>query len=97
MSLLAKVKETNLDLYEYAKEYLQSEKKLLPVVINGANTSLVQSFMGALYNTLKQNNLMTLMPDTHFQAAVNMISRWKIEFPETYVRFQKKVNMPVES
>lgn len=96
VALLAKVKEMNPDLFEYSHEYLQSEKKLLPVVINGSNTSLVQSFMGALYNTLKQNNLMKLMPDTHFQAAINMISRWKSEYPDTIFRFQRAINMPAD-
>lgn len=96
MVLLSKVKETNPNLFEYAQEYLQSEKKLLPVIINGSSTSLVQSFMGALYNALKQNDFMNLMPDTHFQAAANMIARWKSEYPDTLIRFQNAINMPVE-
>lgn len=95
-ALLSKVKEINPDLFEYSQEYLLSNKKLLPVIINGSNTSLVQSFMGALYNTLKQNNLMKLMPDTHFQAAANMIARWKSEYPDTLVRFQNAINMPAD-
>ena len=94
-ALLSKVKEIHPDLYEYAQEYLESGKKLLPVIINGSNTSLVQSFMGALYNTLKQNELITLMPDTHFQAAINMITRWESEYPDTLVRFQNAINMPI--
>lgn len=94
--LLAKVKEVNPYLYEYAQEYLKSNKRLLPVIINGSNTNLTQSFMGALYNTLKHNNLMDLMPDTHFQAAVNMIIRWETEFPDTLTQLQKAINMPVD-
>ena len=95
-ALLSKVKEVNPNLFDYAQEYLQSEKKLLPVIINGSNTSLVQSFMGALYNTLKQNDFMKLMPDTHFQAAANMIARWKSEYPDTLIHFQRAINMPVD-
>lgn len=95
-SLLAKVKTENPELFEYAQEYLKSEKRLLPVIINGSNTSLIQSFMGALYNTLKHNDLMAVMPDTHFQAAINKIEQWKREFPDTWVQFQKAVNMPVD-
>lgn len=96
VALLSKIKEVKPDLFEYSQEYLLSNKKLLPVIINGSNTSLVQSFMGALYNTLKQNNLMSLMPDTHFQAAVNMIARWKSEYPDTLIRFQSAINMPAD-
>ena len=95
-SLLSKVRTDNYKLYEYAQEYLVSNKRLLPVVINGSSTSLVQSFMGALYNTLKNNRLMTLMPDTHFQAAINMIHRWENEYPETLSRFKTMINMPLD-
>ena len=45
-TLLAKVETANKELYAYAREYLASEKRLLPVIINGSNTSLVQSFKG---------------------------------------------------
>ena len=96
VALLSKVKELNPELFEYSQEYLQSEKKLLPVIINGSNTSLVQSFMGALYSTLKQNNLMKLMPDTHFQAAAKVIERWKSEYPDTLTRFERAINMHVD-
>lgn len=95
-ALLSKIKETNENLYDYAIEYLSSEKKLLPVIINGSNTSLIQSFMGALYNTLKQNDLTCLMPETHFQAAEKMIRRWEREFPDTLTQFQNAINMPVD-
>ena len=95
-SLLGKVKEYNEELYEYSQEYLRSNKRLLPVIINGSNTSLVQSFMGALYSTLKQNNLLDLMPETHFQAAINTIARWKQEYPDTLVNFQRAINMPID-
>lgn len=95
-ALLSKIKESNQELYEYAQEYLSSKERLLPVIINGSNTSLVQSFMGALYNTLKHNQLMALMPDTHFQAAINMINRWKKEYPETLERFKAVISMPLD-
>lgn len=95
-ALLAKVETANKELYAYAREYLASEKRLLPVIINGSNTSLVQSFMSALYNTLKCNQLIKLMPDTHFQAAINMIRRWEAEYPETLTRFKAIINMPLD-
>ena len=57
---------------------------------------MVQSFMSALYNTLKCNQLIKLMPDTHFQAAINMIRRWEAEYPETLTRFKAIINMPLD-
>lgn len=94
--LLNKVKEVNPDLYEYAIQYLDSPKKLLPVVINGSSVSLIQSFMGGLYHALKDFNLTGLMPETHFQAAIKMISLWKAEYPDTLLHFQEIINMPVD-
>lgn len=93
--LLRKVKEVDSDLYGHALNYLDSDKKLLPVVINGSSLSLVQSFMSALQNTLKQYELTGIMPSTHFSAAINMIRRWDAEFPDTMARFQEAINMPV--
>ena len=45
--LLNKIKEVNPDLYEYAIQYLDSPKKLLPVVINGSSVSLIHSHGGS--------------------------------------------------
>lgn len=95
-ALLSNIETANHELYVYAQEYLASGKRLLPVIINGSNTSLVQSFMAALYNTLRSNKLMNLMPDTHFQAAINMIRRWSTEYPETLLRFKATLNMPLD-
>lgn len=94
--LLHKIHEVNPKLYDYAIEYISSSKRLLPVIINGSNISLVQSFMGALYNTLKTFELAELMPETNFQAAIKMISLWKSDYPDTLCRFQNAVNMPAD-
>lgn len=94
--LLHKIHEVNPKLYDYALEYISSSKRLLPVIINGSNISLVQSFMGALYNTLKTFELAEVMPETHFQAAIKMISLWKSDYPDTLCQFQNAVNMPAD-
>lgn len=77
-NLLEKVKAYNEKLYDYIKEYLNSSRKLLPVVIGGSSASLTQSFMSALQKTLERENLKDVMPETHFAAAVNTIQVWKI-------------------
>lgn len=95
-TLLEKAREKDPRLYDAALEYIRSNKRLLPVIINGNSTSLIQSFLGALYNTLNQNELRHIMPDTHFQAALNTISLWRESYPDTYLKFQEEISMPVK-
>ena len=95
-SLLSKMKKVNPALYVFASEYLDSKKKILPVVIRGSNTSLTQSFLAALEQTLREEGLADLMPDTHFQAALNQIDSWKRDYPKTYKKFCEAINNQIE-
>ncbi|MCL2415842.1 MAG: hypothetical protein FWD01_03415, partial [Defluviitaleaceae bacterium] len=88
-ALLSKMKETNPELYEYAKKYLKSDKKLLPVIIRGNSISLSSSFLNALQLTLKEDDLSEIMPETHFQAAITAIETWERDFAKTYAEFEK--------
>lgn len=96
LKLLAKIKDINPSLYEFACEYINSNKKILPIVISGSSASLTQSFLNALQQTLIKEGLEDLMPDTHFIAAVNTIHVWKKEYKETYERFCDAINIPAE-
>ncbi len=94
--LLNKIKETNSIFYEFLIDYLESDKKLMPIVVTGNNSSLTQSFLNALQLSLKNENLSDLMPDTHFIAAIRAIELWKSNYVETYNRFIDELNTPVE-
>lgn len=93
--ILTKAKEYNEDLYNYAVSYMESDKKLLPVIINGSSISLVQAFISGLYQALNINNLGNILPETHFQAAVRTIGLWKTQYSDTYEQFKQKLNVPV--
>jgi hypothetical protein len=84
------------ELYEYVNEYIKSSKKLLPVVIQGSNDSMTQSFLAALDSALKEADLENIMPETHFQAALKTIARWKTEYPATFEKFTKTIDLPVK-
>ncbi|MCD7806898.1 MAG: restriction endonuclease subunit S, partial [Lachnospiraceae bacterium] len=88
--------EENERLYQAVLNYYESDKKILPVVISGSNTSLPQAFLLALQRTLSENQLMDVMPDSNYQAAINTINRWKLNYPETYEKFGEAVDMPVK-
>ena len=71
------MKTKNPSLYEFAMEYLNSKQMILPIVVRGSSTSLTQSFLSALQQTLSEEGLTDLMPETHFKAAVNQIEKWR--------------------
>lgn len=87
----------NPKLSQLVENYYESEKKILPVVITGSNTSLTQAFLLALQRTLSEKNLMDVMPETNYKAAIAVIERWKKEFPDTYARFGSEIDCPVIS
>lgn len=92
---LAKLKTVNSGLYEDVLNYIKSDRKLLPIIISGSSTSLSQSFLASLYQTLKKNDFADLMPDTNFTAAINTINKWKSDYPNTYKNFSSRLNIKV--
>lgn len=98
-SLFSKLSEkvdANPDLDRLRKNYYESNGKLLPVIINGNSTSMQQAFLLALQKVLSENDLMGVMLDTNYRAAIKAIKKWKDEFPDTYKRFKKEIGQPVE-
>lgn len=84
-------------LYHYVlDEILADDKKpFLPIIIDGSNSSIVQSFLWALHDTLDRANLADLMPSTHYQAALRRIESWKRDYKETYIAFTNMLHEPV--
>lgn len=83
-------------LLQLVENYYESDNKILPVIITGSNTSLTQAFLLALQRTLSENDLLSAMPETNYQAAVGVIKRWEKEFPSTYNAFLNKINEPID-
>lgn len=111
LTILALLMKRDLDLFEkllpaiqkrdklnrLIQNYYASDNKLLPVIITGSNTSLTQAFLLALQQTLKENDLLNIMPDTNYKAAVSVIERWKNDFPDTYQQFKNKIADSISS
>lgn len=87
--------EENPRLNQCIQNYYDSENKILPVVISGSNTSLPQAFLLALQRTLAENDMLDIMPETNYKAAVAVINRWKEEFPTTFEQLQAAISEPV--
>lgn len=92
--LLPKLEE-NKRLHQCVSSYYESDQKFLPVIINGSNTSLPQAFLLALQRTLAENELLDIMPETNYKAAVAVIQRWETDFPDTYMQLKKAIDVPV--
>ena len=98
-SLFTKLSEKvdkDQELNRLRVNYYESNKKLLPVIINGSSTSMQQAFLLALQKALSENDLIGVMPDTNYQAAIKAIKKWETEFPETYNRFKNEIAQPVD-
>lgn len=88
--------QENPRLLQIIENYYESHNKILPVIITGSNTSLSQAFLLALQRTLSTNGLLDVMPETNYKAAIQVINRWKEEFPETYKKLKEQLDMPIK-
>jgi DNA-binding ferritin-like protein (Dps family) len=93
--LLNSIQVENLELYNFINVYFKSNKRLLPVIVKGTSSSITQSFLSAMEQALKCEELEDLMPETHFNAVVNMIEKWEKEYPSTYNNLLKLINEPI--
>ena len=84
-------------LYQYVvDEILAKDKKpFLPVIIDGSNRSIIQSFLWALRDTLDRVHLSDLMPATHYQAALQRIEGWQRDYKDTYIAFTNMLHEPI--
>lgn len=88
--------EENPALFQCVQNFYESEKRLLPVIISGSSSSMPQSFLLALQKALSENNLMDVMPETNYQAAINVIRKWQTEYPETFKKLKNEIGRPAD-
>lgn len=85
------------ELCTYTKNYLDSPKKMLPVIIQGSSMGIRQALMSGLSIALKNANLNHIMPDTYFKSAIATITNWQKNYENTYKQFQKLIDCNVKS
>lgn len=84
------------DLSKNIESFLDSGKKLLPVVVNAASLDLKTNLLQSLNTALKQAQLESLMPSTFFDSAVDKIKSWQKDYPATYKEFERKIGQSGE-
>lgn len=62
-------------------------KPFLPVLIQDTQGDLRQSFLYAIHDSLKRENLKDILPETYYSHALTRIEEWKKNFPNTYEEF----------
>lgn len=93
--LMPKIEKDKI-FYQKLVNYYESKDKILPVIISGSNTSLTQAFLLGLQRTLSDYDLLDIMPETNYKAAIAVIERWKKEFPDTYKKMKDLVEIPTD-
>lgn len=87
--LLKKIEEIDEEAYKVILAEWNRKGKFLPVIISGNIEDVSRSFMIALNDALKRDNLLDIMPDTFFSIALDTINRWKNEYPMVYESYEK--------
>ncbi len=89
--LVAKIDYVDKEAGAVAREIVQQEKPMLPVLINNNNGNLQQSLLLALRKALERANLDGVLPFTYFDVAIETINRWMNDFPAAYEQLSTKL------
>lgn len=95
-SVLNKAREENKQFYNYLEDYIASDRRLLPVVIQGSSSDTTTNFLLSLKSALQSNNLESVLPDTYFTSAIQTIENWKNNYKDTYNKFLGIINEDIE-
>lgn len=92
-NLIKKIARINPETANIAKNIVDKRIRLLPVILNSNSGDINQSLIMGLKNALERANLNSLLPATHFDAAINTIALWKSDYPDAYSAFSKEVSL----
>ena len=93
-NLLNKIKEYKPDLYDLAISILESKEKMLPVIVSGTSLDVAQSLLVGLKAALEEEGLDDIMPNTYFNAAIDMIKLWESDYRDTFKKFIELIDVP---
>lgn len=76
------------DEAKIVQDFIDSGKRLLPVVLSGDEGSFTIALTRALHRSLGQLGLSDLRPKTQFEAAINTIKQWETKYPDAFQKLQ---------
>jgi len=75
-ALVRRIAETDATVADITRQYLQSHKRLLPVVLSGNEGEFATALIRALSRALNEVGLGDVQPTTRFDSAVKMLHQW---------------------
>lgn len=95
--LLKKSREQGEYVYNNIKEFIDSDKRYLPVVLNSTpyNKNLSDILIYSLKNALDINEIKDIDLDFYFEKAVNKIDLWENEYETAFNQFKSKLTQDV--
>ena len=88
-NLAGKIREVDANVSDLIIEALDRKIHLLPIVINDRYLDVKQAFLASLKQSLSSMKIAELMPDNYFSRCLETIDRWKRDYKDTYIAYQK--------
>ena len=85
-ALCEKISIVDKEVGALAKAVCDGGIRTLPIIINSNTTDINQSFLIAIKESLEKAGLEELLPKTYFDAAVEILDKWKAEYPAVIKR-----------
>lgn len=87
-----RVSSVNEEVGKKIKNIWNKKGRFLPVLIMSTQGDLNQAFMVGLNEALKRERLTELTPETYYSFALEIIEKWKSEYPETYKKYGELIS-----
>jgi len=72
---------------------INSNTRLLPVIVNSNGVDISQNLILALRDALERAGILDLLPTTHFDAAISVLTMWKNEYPKAFSTFVNELKL----
>lgn len=91
ISKIRTVDDIGEDVAENISAIWNKKGRFLPVLITNTQADLNQAFLYGLNDALKREGIEGLIPDTYYSVAIEKISVWEKDYPDTYELFSQAV------
>lgn len=85
--LCNKIDSVDHEVGTLAKAVVDSGIRTLPIIINSNTVDINQAFLIAIKEALERSELDELLPATYFDAAIEVLNRWKTSYPDVVKQF----------
>lgn len=96
LELCDKITMVDPEVGSLARTIVDDNIRTLPVIINSSTPDITQAFLIALKESLEKVSLVDLLPNTYFDAAIEVLDMWEESYPdaikkvEVFLKKEKK-------